>query len=136
MTVTVGAAPSPGKPELVSGSWERICALDELPFDAGIGALLREGTAQEEQIALFRPFDSDLVYATSNFDPFSNANVLARGILCSIGEELAVASPILKQHFSLTTGQCFEDGGVAIKTYPVRISDGMVLVQVPSTSES
>ena len=119
-----------------STDWEQICKLDDLPVDAGIAALVGEGTAQESQIALFRTSDqatkADSLYAISNFDPFSEANVLGRGILCSIGEELAVASPIGKEHFSLSTGQCFEDESVVVNTYPVKISDGAVFVQAPA----
>jgi len=107
-------------------NWTRICAVNELPLDAGIAALLHADTPEETQIALFRT--SDTVYAISNFDPFSEANVLARGILCSIGEQVAVASPVLKEHFDLATGQCFEDEDVSIATFPVKIADGNVLV--------
>ena len=115
-----------------SAVWERICPLDELPFDAGTAALLKQNTPEEAQIALFRPADTDAVYAIGNFDPFSEVNVLARGILCSIGAELAVASPILKQHFSLITGRCIEDERVSVTTYPVIVRDGVVYVQSAS----
>lgn len=117
-----------------TAAWVQICPLSDIPFDAGIAALVNENTAQETQIALFRLLDSDTVYAISNFDPFSEANVLGRGILCSIGEQLAVASPVLKQHFSLTTGQCFEDADVSVTTYPVKVSDAMVFVQIPASN--
>lgn len=115
--------------------WIQVCNVTDIPFDAGVAALLNENTAQETQIALFRPLDSDTVYAIGNFDPFSAANVLGRGILCSVGAELAVASPILKQHFSLTTGQCLEDTTVTIPTYPVAVRDGVVFVQSPLAHE-
>ena len=64
--------------------WEKICTLEELPLDSGVAALINQDTPQETQIALFRLRDSANVYAIGNFDPFSEANVLARGILCSI----------------------------------------------------
>lgn len=108
-------------------NWTNICALQDLPCDAGVAALLHADSPEETQIALFRTSD-DAVYAISNFDPFSEANVLARGILCSIGEQLAVASPVLKEHFDLSTGQCFEDENVSIATFPVKIADGNVLI--------
>ena len=109
-------------------NWTGICALKDLPLNAGVAALLHADTTKETQIALFRTSANDQVYAISNFDPFSEANVLARGILCSIGEQLAVASPVLKEHFNLATGQCFEDESVSIATFPVKIVDGNVLV--------
>ncbi|HBD11191.1 MAG TPA: nitrite reductase (NAD(P)H) small subunit [Porticoccaceae bacterium] len=110
-------------------NWIEMCQLDDLPYDAGVAALLHADTPEEVQIALFRVLDTDTVYATGNYDPFSHANVLARGILCSIGDELAVASPILKQHFSLTSGQCLEDEGVRIAVYPVEIRGKSVFVK-------
>ncbi len=108
--------------------WNSICSLQDLPFDAGVAALLHADTAEEEQIALFRINDSETVYAVSNYDPFSEANVLARGIICSIGDRIVVASPVLKEHFDLLTGQCIEDENVFIPTFPVKISDGNVMV--------
>ncbi len=109
-------------------NWISICALQDLPLNAGVAALLHADSPEETQIALFRTSANDAVYAISNFDPFSEANVLARGILCSIGEQLAVSSPVLKEHFDLSTGQCFEDESVSIATFPVKIADGNVLV--------
>ncbi|MBV1904908.1 MAG: nitrite reductase small subunit NirD [Pseudomonadales bacterium] len=113
--------------------WIQICQLEALPIDAGTAALLDEGKPTEEQIALFRITSTtqgeSTIFAVSNFDPFSEANVISRGILCSIGDELAVASPIGKQHFCLNSGTCFEDEDVALKTYPSKIADGQVYVQ-------
>jgi NAD(P)H-dependent nitrite reductase small subunit len=104
--------------------WIDICALDDLPVDMGIGALIHD-----KQIALFHLQDDQAVYAVSNYDPFSGANVIARGIVGSLGEELVVASPIYKQHFSLQTGRCLEDDAVSLAAYPVKIENGRVLVQ-------
>jgi nitrite reductase (NADH) small subunit len=39
-----------------------------------------------------------------------------------------VASPMHKQGFDLRTGRCLDDESVAVPTYEVVISDGMVLV--------
>lgn len=109
--------------------WERVCRLQDLPFDAGVAALIRENSAEETQVALFRVADSDKVYALCNRDPFSDANVLARGILCGVGEKLAVASPIMKEHFYLENGQCLEAPEVFIATYPVSVQGEDVYVR-------
>lgn len=124
------AAPRPVSPPPPASTarWMDICALDDLPYEAGIGAILSIDD-REEQIALFRLEDSEQVYATGNFDPFSKANVLARGIIGSIGDEIVVASPILKQHFSLTSGRCLEDDTVHIPVFPVKVENGRVLVR-------
>jgi NAD(P)H-dependent nitrite reductase small subunit len=73
----------------------------------------------DEVILIFRTFDGDL-YALSNHDPFSGANVLARGILGTRGGTPTVASPMYKQVFDLRSGQCLDDPAQAVPTYPVR----------------
>jgi NAD(P)H-dependent nitrite reductase small subunit len=80
------------------------------------------------QVAVFR-LEDDSVYALSNHDPFSRANVLSRGIVGDIKGELVVASPVYKQHFSLATGQCLEDPGVRVEAYPARVEGGAVWVE-------
>lgn len=110
--------------------WIDICGLDDLPYDAGVAALLEPGAGGSRQIALFRIEDSDELYAIANRDPFSRANVLGRGILCRIGGEPAVASPVFKQHFRLRDGRCVEDDSVRVEVFPVRVRDGRVAVGV------
>ena len=87
--------------------WTNICSLEDLVPDTGVCALV-EG----KQVAIFRFGDDETVYAISNYDPFGKANVLSRGILGSIGERPVVASPLYKQHFDLTSGECLEDDAV------------------------
>ena len=41
-----------------------------------------------------------------------------------------VASPIYKQSFDLRTGRCLDDPSVSVRTFPVRVSDGRVLVGI------
>lgn len=108
----------------MSEEWITVCNEDDLVIGSGICALLGE-----EQVALFRETADSSVYAISNFDPFGEANILSRGITGSIGDKLVVASPLYKQHFCLKSGQCLEDEEVSIKTYPVKIEAGQVLVQ-------
>ena len=134
MSSVTPTKPADANPVSDAPRWVDVCALDDLPFDAGVAALLDEGLSSEHQIALFRIEDSNEVYAVANFDPFSRANVLGRGILCHIRGEPAVASPVLKQHFSLRDGRCFEDASVRIATYAALVRDGRVLVAA-STGE-
>ena len=100
-----------------------ICSVTDLLEDAGIAALI-----DEKQVALFYVKKTEQVFALSNYDPFSEANVLSRGIIGSIGDDLVVASPIYKQHFNLATGQCIEDDRVSIDNYPVHINNGRVFL--------
>ncbi len=102
-------------------AWVSICQLDELTNDLGVCALV-----DGRQVAVFL-VDGEL-YAIDNFDPFSQANVLARGLIGDVKGELVIIAPIYKQRFSLTTGQCQEDPEVVLQTYPVRVEGGAVQV--------
>ena len=105
-------------------NWQTICSVDELSPNIGVRALLGQ-----EQVAIFKVRDA--FYAVSAIDPFTNAAVLARGIIGDLGGKVVVASPIYKQHFVLSTGECLEDESVKIKTFPVRESAGKLeLAQV------
>jgi nitrite reductase (NADH) small subunit len=103
--------------------WVKVCQLDDIVPNTGVCALVGG-----EQVAVFR-LDDDNVYAISNHDPFSRANVLSRGIVGDIKGEVVVASPVYKQHFSLKSGQCLEDPEVRVRTYPVRLEGATVLVE-------
>ncbi|MEM7363552.1 MAG: nitrite reductase small subunit NirD [Pseudomonadota bacterium] len=97
----------------------RLCSIDDLIPGSGVAALWRD-----EQIAIFYlPDTTAMVFAVGNFDPFSNANVLSRGIVGDKNGEIVVASPIYKQHFSLLTGMCVEDSDVYIPTYDVSLCE-------------
>ena len=107
---------------LVSKVWVDVCALDKLIPGRGVCALVGE-----IQVAVFR-IAGEEIYAISNFDPFSRAFVLSRGIVGSRAERLKVASPIYKHNFDLDTGVCLDDATVTLPTYQVRVVDGMVQV--------
>lgn len=102
---------------------QNICKREDLIQNSGVCALL-EG----EQVALFYVPDTEQqVFAIGNWDPIGKANVLSRGIVGEIGEELVVASPLFKQHFSLLTGQCLEED-VSVPTYPVVLQNNNVIM--------
>jgi nitrite reductase (NADH) small subunit len=130
MSLKIGAKSS----NLESGQqWQTICQLDDLVSNSGVCALLEQnGNAlvADEQVAIFHlPDTKQQIYAIGNYDPIGQANVLYRGIVGSIGEDLVVASPLFKQHFSLKTGQCLQEN-VRVKNYPVRIVDQQVQLLV------
>ena len=100
-----------------------VCRLNDIVPNTGVCALVGE-----RQVAVLR-LDDDSVYALDNRDPFSNANVLSRGIVGDLKGELVVASPVYKQHFSLVTGQCLEDSNVRVPVYPVRLDGDTILVE-------
>ncbi|MFK7976094.1 MAG: nitrite reductase small subunit NirD [Halioglobus sp.] len=106
--------------------WQKVCGVADLVTNSGVCALVGR-----EQIALFYlPAETPAVYALHNHDPIGEANVLARGIVGDIGGELVVASPLYKQHFSLTSGQCLEDEDTAVPSYAVKIEGDEVLIRV------
>ena len=107
-----------------SENWEKVCLVDDLVPDSGICVLF-----ENRQIAIFTIGKSSELYAIANYDPFSDANVLSRGIIGSLQGGLYVASPIFKQHFCLKTGNCLEDESVSIDTYPVRLEGSHVLLK-------
>jgi nitrite reductase (NADH) small subunit len=104
--------------------WNAICTLDQIVPDTGVCALV-----DGRQVAVFRIGAEDMrLFAIDNFDPNSNAAVLSRGLVGSIGERIVVASPIYKQHFDLQTGECLEAPHNSVASYPVRVEDGRVWV--------
>ena len=103
--------------------WVAVCRLNEIVPNTGVCALVGG-----RQVAVFR-LDDDSIYAIANYDPFSRANVLSRGIVGDLKGELVVASPVYKQHFSLASGRCLEDPGVRIAVFPVRLDGDVVWVE-------
>jgi NAD(P)H-dependent nitrite reductase small subunit len=108
---------------LAQEEWIAVCQLADIVPDTGVCALVNG-----RQVAVFRLPD-DSVHAIDNLDPFSQANVLSRGIVGDVKGELVVASPVYKQHFSLLTGQCIEDANVCVGVYAARADDGTVWVE-------
>ena len=104
--------------------WQTICPLERIVPSTGVAAKVAD-----KQVAIFRV--GDQVYAIDNHDPFSGANVLARGIVGDKGGVLKVASPIYKQQFALETGVCLDDESAVLTTYPAEIRDGQVAIGVP-----
>lgn len=103
--------------------WITVCHSNDLIPNIGVCALVTN-----TQIAIFKI--DDALYAIENHDPFSQANVLSRGIVGDLKGHLVVASPIYKQHFDLINGQCLEDESVRLNVYAVREENGMIQVAV------
>ncbi len=102
-------------------NWTAVCSIKDIPPNAGVCALV-----DGKQIALFKVDNS--IFALDNFDPFSGANVLSRGIVGSLDGELVVASPIYKQHFALATGRCLEDESRSIAAYSAKLDGDTVML--------
>jgi nitrite reductase (NADH) small subunit len=107
-------------------AWHAVCELDDIVPDTGVCALLAG-----QQIAIVRVGAGEDVFAIGNFDPFSKAYVLSRGIVGDRGGVAKIASPIYKQSFDLRTGRCLDDPDVAVPVWPARVRDGRVEVALP-----
>ena len=106
-------------------TWIDVCDLDDLQPDSGVCALVAG-----RQVALFYISKTQQVFAVANFDPIGKANVLSRGMIGDLGGEPMLASPLYKQHYSLRSGACFEDAGIKIETYLVRIDNNRIAVKL------
>ncbi len=100
------------------------CDIDDILPDTGVCALINQ-----QQVAIFRPDHSNTVYAISNYDPFSHANVLSRGLLGEHDGVLYVASPLNKKKFVLKTGQCLDDETKSVQAYAVSLKEKAIFVQ-------
>jgi nitrite reductase (NADH) small subunit len=114
---------TPGISAATTIDWTQACRLDYLIPGRGVAVLLRGG----RQAALFLLADG-LLYAVGNIDPIGRAAVMSRGIVGDRGGIPVVASPLLKQAFSLIDGRCLDDDSAALPVYAVRVDDGIVSV--------
>ncbi|WP_354622748.1 nitrite reductase small subunit NirD [Psychromonas sp. MME2] len=105
--------------------WIKVCELETVFPSTGVCALV-----DGKQVAIFRPYDDEQLFAVNNMDPFARSNVLSRGVICEHQEQLWVASPLKKQRFNLADGHCLENADVSIETYKVRVSGGQIEVQL------
>ena len=113
-----------------------ICPLAALTPERGAAAILPDGT----QIAVFL-LDDGTVRAVQQHDPYSEANILSRGLVgthlvTGEGEEPGrlvptLSSPMYKQSWDLDTGAVLDSGGgekLPIAVYEVAVRDGHVHV--------
>jgi nitrite reductase (NADH) small subunit len=122
---TMEARPANENEAAAEDAWLLVCPLDEIVPNTGVCALVRG-----HQIAVVRVGFAEDVFAIANFDPFSKAFVLARGIVGDKGGVAKIASPIYKQSFDLRTGQCLDDPTVSVPVWPARVRQGQVEVAV------
>ncbi len=101
--------------------WVNICKIDAILPATGVCALLGD-----QQVAIFRPYADDQVFAISNIDPFFESSVLSRGLIAEHQGDLWVASPLKKQRFRLRDGLCMEDECHSVPHFEARVKDGQV----------
>ena len=113
------------EPVMAVQGWVALCDLTAIPANAGMAARLAH-----RQIALFHlPDHPQQVFALSNREPDSDANVLARGLVGDVQGEPVVISPLYKQRFRLRDGRNVDDALSALHVWPVKVENGRVWVQ-------
>lgn len=110
----------PGDEHPVDGT--PVATLERLPVDRGVAAVVHG-----EAVAVFRLADGR-IFAVDHVDPLSGVPILARGLVGSVGDRTVVASPLHKERFDLDTGECLDAPGHAVRTWPVRVVEGVVVV--------
>jgi nitrite reductase (NADH) small subunit len=102
--------------------WHDACVIDDVAPGSGLAVAVGD-----EQIAIVRTHDGFLA-ALSNFDPFSQAFVIARGMVGEYANAPTITSPIYLQSFYLETGECLEDRNTKLSVFPVRVWDGQIQI--------
>jgi nitrite reductase (NADH) small subunit len=92
--------------------WMEVCHVDDIVPDSGVCALL-----DGQQVAIFR-WLQQMRFCFIELRPFSEAQVLSRGIVGDKNGIPKVVSPIYKQSFNLGTGECLDDPQVCIPAFP------------------
>ena len=115
MTTTVPTSPGTSRADAAetARAGAVVCRYADLEPERGVAALV-DGA----QVAIFRLADGS-VLAVGHRDPYSGANVIARGIVGTRGDVPTVASPMFKQVFDLRTGRALDDPAVTLGSYPV-----------------
>ena len=110
-------------------SSQTICSVSDLVPNSGVCALVNF-KGEDQQVALFYVPDTEQeIFALGNWDPLGEANVMSRGIIGNIGEQLVVASPLYKQHYSLESGKCLEEDA-SLPVFPVKLDGDNVVLDI------
>jgi nitrite reductase (NADH) small subunit len=99
--------------------WVDLCALDEIVPDTAVCALFRG-----RQVAVV--LAGKRLYAVDNYDPFSQAYVISRGIVGDKKGVPMIASPIYKHAFDLRSGASLDDPSVRLKVWSARVREGRI----------
>lgn len=106
-------------PAPTSSTGQKLCSKADLVAFSGVAAWLETPEGPKQAALFYLPGHERELYAIDHHDPFSNANVIAHGIVGDMKGAAVVASPLYKQHFRLNDGQCLEDEGVKLRTWKV-----------------
>lgn len=108
--------------------WVQVGTTGDFPLEGG--AAVKYG---KSQLAVFNFSSRGEWYATQNMCPHRKAFVLSRGMVGNTGETPKVACPLHKKTFSLVDGASLQEEEYRIRTFPVKIEDGKVYLDLPPT---
>ena len=106
--------------------WVRVGRAADFPADGG--AAVKYGRTQ---IAVFNFSSRGEWYATQNMCPHKQAFVLSRGIVGDAQGTPKVACPLHKKVFGLDTGACLGGEPYELLTFPVKVDEGRVYLELP-----
>lgn len=109
----------------VNTTWFAACRVEEAVENGGV--CVKYG---DQQIALFYFTRRNEWFATQNECPHRKQMALSRGLLGSAGDDLKIACPFHKKTFSLRTGECLSGDECSLKTFPVKVEDGLVYIKI------
>ena len=112
--------------ELEAKKWVSVGTADDFPIDGG--STIKYG---KTQIAVFNFSSRGEWYATQNMCPHRKAFVLSRGMVGDASGTPKVACPLHKKTFSLEDGQSLQGEDYSISTFPVKVENGNVYLQLP-----
>lgn len=96
-------------------------------FPKNGGAAVKIG---QKQIAVFNFDRRGEWYATDNECPHKKQMILSRGMIGSQEDVPKVACPFHKKTFSLEDGSCLNDPEFCIDTYPVKVENSKVFINI------
>lgn len=104
--------------------WKKAFKAEEL--QPGLGGAVK---FNDLQLAIFR-YKEDEWYAVQNLCPHKQEYVLSRGLIGDKNGEPKVACPLHKHPFSLKSGEHLGGENMCLKTFPVKIEEGNVFVEI------
>lgn len=122
--MTAGTTPTDA-PMTGTTAWLPACPIAELETGWGETALLAG-----RQVALLKDSETH-AWAIEARDPHTGSMVMARGIMGSRGDAPTIASPLHKEVYDLRTGAGLSHPQYAVRTFPTRVVDGVLEVEVP-----
>jgi nitrite reductase (NADH) large subunit len=129
--VKTPAPDAPRKLPVLRTSWVKVARAADFPENAGM--TIKYGSSQ---IAVFNFSSKGRWYAVQNQCPHMKDMVLSRGIIGDQAGTPKVACPMHKKTFSLEDGSCLSGEKYQVVTFPVRVENGDVYLDLPSVEQT